>query len=99
MTLGTVVSIASAICSVGEGVHLAKHERRPLSLREPLDVVDEQSELLTLVDLVGGRRAVLGQVDVHRVDADGLNPAEVVEAAVAGAIRYSHGRTLIGRSS
>ena len=69
---------------VGQRVHLAQDERRPLGLGEPLDVADEHPELLALVDLVGGGRAVLGQVDVHRVDADGLDPAEVVEAAVAG---------------
>ena len=49
-----------------------------------MDVADQHPELLALVDLVGGCRAVLGQVDVHRVDADRLDPAQVVEAAVAG---------------
>jgi hypothetical protein len=35
------------------------------------------------VDLVGRRRAALGQVDVHRVDADRLRAPQVVERAVA----------------
>ena len=69
---------------VGQRVHLAQDQRRPLGLGESVDVADEHPELLALVDLVGGGRAVLGQVDVHRVDADGLDPAQVVEAAVAG---------------
>ncbi len=68
---------------IGERIHLAQHQRRPLGLREALDVVDEEAELLALVDLVGRRRAVLGQVDVHRVDADRLDLPQVVEAAVA----------------
>ena len=68
---------------VGERVHLAQHERGPLRLGQLVDVADQQPELLALVDLVGGARAVLGEVDVHRVDADRLDPAEVVEAAVA----------------
>ena len=68
---------------VGERVHLAQHERGPLGLGQLVDVADEQPELLALVDLVGGGGAVVGQVDVHRVDADGLDPAQVVEAAVA----------------
>ena len=33
--------------------------------------------------LVGRAGSVLGEVDVHRVDPDGLDPAEMVEAAVA----------------
>ncbi len=48
-----------------------------------MDVADEQHELLAVVDLVGGARAVIGEVDVHRVDADRLDPSQVVEAAVA----------------
>ena len=35
------------------------------------------------MDLLGRRRAALGQVDVHRVDADRLRAAQVVERAVA----------------
>jgi hypothetical protein len=68
---------------VGQGVHLAQHERRPLRLREACDVADEQAKLLAVVDLVGGGRAVIGEVNVHRVDAHRLDPPQVVEAAVA----------------
>ena len=68
---------------VGERVHLAQHQRGALGLRQLVDVADEQAELLALVDLVGGAGAVLGEVDVHRVDADRLGAAQVVEAAVA----------------
>jgi hypothetical protein len=35
------------------------------------------------VDLVGRRDAALGEVHVHRVDADRLHPAQVVERSVA----------------
>jgi len=48
-----------------------------------VDVADQQPELLALVDLVGGAGPVLGQVVVHRVDADGPDPPQVVEAAIA----------------
>ncbi len=47
------------------------------------DVVEQLAELLALVNLVGGGGAVLGEVDVHRVDADGLVAAQMVQAAVA----------------
>ena len=69
---------------VGKRIHLAQHERRPLGLRELLDVAHQNPELFAVVDLVGGGGAVVGQMDVHRVDADRLRPAQVVEAAVAG---------------
>ncbi len=49
-----------------------------------MDVADEQPELLPLVDLVGRAGAVVGEVDVHGVDAHGLVAAEVVKAAIAG---------------
>ena len=49
-----------------------------------LHVLEQQPEVLALVDLVGGRQAALGEVDVHRVDADRLLLAQVVERAVAG---------------
>jgi hypothetical protein len=48
-----------------------------------LDVADELAELLALVDLVGRGAAVVGEVDVHGVHADGGLPAQVVQAAVA----------------
>ncbi len=48
-----------------------------------VDVADQHPEFLALVDLVGRRGPVLGQVDVHRVDADRLGATHVVEAAVA----------------
>ena len=69
---------------VGQGVHLAQDERRLLGLRKLMDVADEQPELLALVDLVGGAGAVLGKVVIHRVDADRLDSAQMIEAAVAG---------------
>jgi hypothetical protein len=68
---------------VGERVDLAQQQRGALGLRQLLHVRDQLAELLALVDLVGRRRAVLGEVDVHRVDAQRLDAAQVVEAAVA----------------
>ena len=68
---------------VGERVDLAQQERGALRLGQVLHVRHQLAELLALVDLVGGREAVLGQVHVHRVDADRLRLAEVVERAVA----------------
>ena len=49
-----------------------------------LDVGDQEPEVLAPVDLVGRRLPVLGEVDVHRVHADGLRAAQMVERAVAG---------------
>ena len=69
---------------VGERVHLPQHQRGLLGLRQLVDVADEQPELLALVDHVGGGLAVVGEMDVHRVDADRLGPAQLVEAPVAG---------------
>jgi hypothetical protein len=54
-----------------------------VGLGQLLDVAHEQPELLARVHLVRGREAVLGEVDVHRVHADRLRPAQVVERAVA----------------
>ena len=68
---------------VGERVDLAQQQRGALRLGQVLDVGDEEPELLALVDLVRGGRAALGQVDVHRVDPDGLGAAQVVQRAVA----------------
>jgi hypothetical protein len=49
-----------------------------------VDVVDQQPEALTRVNLVSGAGPVFGEVNVHRIDADGLGPPQVVQAAVAG---------------
>ena len=68
---------------VGQRVDLPQQQRGALRLRELLHVGDQEPELLAPVDLVGGRLAVLGEVDVHRVDADGLRAAQVVERPVA----------------
>ena len=68
---------------IGQGVHLAQDERGLLGLGQLVDVADQQPELLALVDLVRGGGAVLGEVVVHRVHADRLGAAQVVEAAVA----------------
>ena len=68
---------------VGQRVDLPQQQRGALRLGQLLHVGDQEPELLAPVDLVGGRLPVLGQVDVHRVDADGLGAAQVVERAVA----------------
>ncbi len=68
---------------VGERVDLAQQQRRALGLGQLLHVGDEQAELLAAMDLVGGRLPVLGEVHVHRVDADRGGAAQVVERAVA----------------
>nr|WP_228430995.1 hypothetical protein [Baekduia soli] len=68
---------------VAQRVDLAQQERGALGLGQRLDVGDELAELLAVVDLVGGRRAVLGEVDVHGVHADRRLLAQVVQAAVA----------------
>ena len=83
---------------VGERVDLAQQQRGALRLRQVLHVGDQQPELLALVHLVGGREAALGQVDVHRVHADRLRARRWLSERLR-AIRYSHGRTLISRSS
>ena len=49
-----------------------------------MDVAHQQAELLAGMDLVRSARAVLGEMDVHRVDADRLRTPQVVEAAVTG---------------
>ena len=69
---------------VGEGVDLAQQQRRPLRLGELVHVGDQLAEVLPAHHLVGRREAALGEVDVHRVDADRGGPAEVVQRAVAG---------------
>ena len=69
---------------IGQGVHLAQDERCLLSLGQVVDVADQQPELLALVHLVGGGGAVLGEVVVHRVHADRLGSAQMVQAPVAG---------------
>ncbi len=48
-----------------------------------MDVGDQLAEALPAHDLVAGRQAVLGEVDVHRVDADGGGATQVVERAIA----------------
>jgi hypothetical protein len=68
---------------VGERVDLAQQEGRALRLGQPLHVLHELAELLASVHLVRRRRPVLGEVDVHRVHADRLGAAEVVQRAVA----------------
>ena len=69
---------------IGEGVDLAKEQRAPLRLGQPLDVKDERPELSALLDLLRNRGAVLVRVDVHGILALGHGLAKVVEAAVAG---------------
>ena len=68
---------------VAQRVDLAQQQRGLLRLRQLLHVADERAELLALVDLVGRRLAALGEVDVHRVDADRLLAAQMVQRAVA----------------
>ena len=69
---------------VGERVHLTQQQRGALRLGELVDVRDELAEALAAEHLVARREAVLGEVDVHRVDAGGGRPTQVVERAVAG---------------
>ena len=68
---------------VGEGVHLAQHERRALRLRKVADVVEQQAELLAAVGLLTGGLPGVGKVGVHRVHADRRRAPHVVERAVA----------------
>ncbi len=83
LTDGTVVSIACGDLVVGEGVDLAQQQRGALGLGQLLHVADQLAEALAADDLVARGDAVLGEVDVHRVDADGGGAAQVVERAVA----------------
>ena len=69
---------------VGEGVHLAQEERRALGLGQAADVRHQEAEVLAAGRLLDRRLAGVGEVDVHRVDADRRLAAQVVEAAVAG---------------
>jgi hypothetical protein len=64
---------------VGESVDLTQQQGRALSLGEALHVLEQEAEVLALVDLVGGGLPALGEVDVHRVHADGLLAAQVVQ--------------------
>ena len=48
-----------------------------------MDVGEQLAEALAAHHLVAGRQAVVGEVDVHRVDADRRGAAQVVERAVA----------------
>ncbi len=68
---------------VGQGVHLPEHERRLLRLGKLVDVPDEEPELLALVDLVRRGGSVVGEMDVHRIDSDGLGAPKMVQASVA----------------
>jgi hypothetical protein len=68
---------------VRERVDLTQEQRRPLRLRQLLDVLHEEPELLAPVHLVRGRRAAVGEVDVHRVHADRGGAPQVVERPVA----------------
>jgi hypothetical protein len=68
---------------VGQRVDLAQQQGGLLRLGQILHVGHEQAEVLALVHLVGGAQAGLGHVDVHRVHADRLDAAQVVQRAVA----------------
>ena len=83
LTLGTVVSIETRDLLVGHRVDLAQEQRRALRLGKVRDVGEQAAELVAVLDALEGRGPVLVRVDVHRVDALGDGPAEVVEAAVA----------------
>ena len=63
---------------------LIKDQRFAMLSHRHTDDEGAMAELLALVDLVGRRLAALGEVDVHRVDADRLLAAQVVQRAVAG---------------
>ena len=68
---------------VGEGVDLAQQQRGALRLGQLLHVGHDVAELLTVVDGVRRRGAVVALEHVHRVLARGLRPAQMVQAAVA----------------
>ncbi len=68
---------------VGECVDLAQEQCGALRLGQLLHVGDDPAELLTAVDGVRRRGAVVALEHVHRVLAGGLGPAQVVQAAVA----------------
>ena len=70
---------------VGERIHLPQQQRGALRLRQVLDVVDEQPELLAAVHLVSGRsRPCSERCTSIESTRDGLDAAQMVEAAVAG---------------
>ncbi len=68
---------------VGERVDLAQEQRGALRLGQLLYIGDQLAEALTAENLLAGRDAPFGEVDVHRVHADGRGAAQVVERAVA----------------
>ncbi len=68
---------------VGESVDLAQQQRGALRLGQLLDVCQKLAEALPAYRPVAGREAVLGEVHVHRIHADGRGTAQVVERAVA----------------
>ncbi len=69
---------------VGESVDLAQQQGGALRLGELVDVGYQLAEALAAEHLVAGGDAVLGEVDVHAVHADGGGAAQMVEGAVAG---------------
>jgi hypothetical protein len=67
---------------VGERVDLAQQQCSALRLGELVDVAEQLAEALAADRPIARRHAVVGEVDVHRVDADRRRAAQVVERAV-----------------
>ena len=68
---------------VGERVDLAQQQGGALRLGQPLHVREELAEALSPQHPVARGQPVIGEVDVHRVDAHGTGAAQVVQRAVA----------------
>ena len=68
---------------VGERVDLAQQQRGALGLGQLVDVGEQLAEALAADRPVARGHAVVGEVDVHRVDAHRGRAAQVVERAVA----------------
>jgi hypothetical protein len=68
---------------VAERVDLAQQQSGALRLRERLDVLEQLADRLAALHVLDGRLAVVGEVHVHRVHADRLLAAQVVQRAVA----------------
>ena len=68
---------------VAERVDLAQQQRRALRLGQRLDVLEQLADRLAALDVLDRGLAVVGEVHVHRVDADRLLAAQMVQRAVA----------------
>ena len=68
---------------VAQRVDLAQQQCGALRLGQRLDVLEQLADRLAPLHVLDRRLAVVGEVHVHRVDADRLLAAQVVQRAVA----------------